>query len=543
MTPGQLLEESRQLAAGMAARYPPGTRVILVEPDERAFLVSFMGCLLAGLLPAPAAPPIPTRLDRAMPRLRAIAANAGAEALLTSGALADAARAIFPGPGGPRVTTPEEAVTWAASPQGWEPPQIDPGDPAYLQYTSGSTAAPRGVIVTHRNVLAYLPAMLDVSERDMDWPAVLVNWIPLFHDMGLITALFTALYGGHQSVIMSPLTFLYRPLTWLEAIDRYRGTGAAAPNFAYDLCVARTSPEERADLDLRSWRAAWNGAEPIRADTIRAFTEAFAVAGFPADAMRPCYGLAEAVLTVSTGDAHTPPIHHVDLDRLRQGDYRRVAPATPGSREVVPCGRPIPGQRVEIVNPDTHLLVREGAVGEIWIASPMIAAGYWNETETEQGSFGARLADAQDSDEFLRTGDLAAMVDGQLCIVGRVKDMIIVRGENYFPVDIERAAEHAHPQVRAGCVVAATIGILGEEELLVVAEVNATEPAALQDVVRAIRREVASECGLVVQRLALVPPRAVQKTSSGKLRRGATRDAYAASELGVLAGWPAAEEA
>lgn len=381
--------------------------------------------------------------------------------------------------------------------------------------------------------------MSAMSRGELDEPSIIVNWIPLFHDMGLVTSLLTALVGGHRSVVMSALTFLFRPLTWLEAIHRYRGTGSAAPNFAFDLCVARTTPAERAGLDLSSWRTAWNGAEPVRASTIRAFTEAFAPSGLGPQVMRPCYGLAEAVLTVSTCAMEAPKNHHVDIEVQRRGVYRLVAPGSPGSREVAPCGRALPGERVEIVDPEARRPVGEGVVGEIWISSPMVAPGYWAWEDLGGEVFGARLAGEEDGSSFLRTGDLAAMVDGQLCIVGRVKDMIIIRGENYFPVDIELAAERAHPRGRAGCVVASTIGDLGEEQLLVVAEVDATEAEALREIVQAIRREVAATCGVLVPRLGLVAPRGVLKTSTGKLRRAATRDAYAAGELSLLAGWEA----
>jgi acyl-CoA synthetase (AMP-forming)/AMP-acid ligase II len=544
MTPGEMLEASRQVAAGLARRHAPGERAIVIEPDARDFMVEFFGCVLAGMVPVPAAPPFPARIERAMPRLRAIAANAGASLLLTSAGLEETAKAIFGGAENdtPVMTARQAAAAAAEGADAWQPVAVDPDSPAYLQYTSGSTAGPRGVMVTHRNVLTYLPAMASMSPPgELDENSVMVSWLPLFHDMGLITSLLNALYSGYRSVVMSPLTFLFRPLTWLEAFDRYRGTGAAAPNFAFDLCVARTTPEERAALDLSSWRTAWNGGEPIRPSTLRNFTEAFSPSQLRPQAMRPCYGLAEVVLCASTNTIEPPAIHQVDLEDLRRGIYRLVPPGATGIREVVSCGRVLPGERVEIVDPQTRRPLAEGRVGEIWISSEMVAPGYWGSDDPEGEVFGARLVGEEGGPRFLRTGDLAAMLDGQLCLVGRVKDMIIIRGENYFPIDIELAAERAHPQVRAGCVVASTIGDLGEERLMVVAEVDASEAEALREIVQAIRREVAAACGLLVQRLGLVAPRAVLKTSSGKLRRAGTRDAYAAGELSLLAGWEAEE--
>ena len=534
MSSKQLLLQAGSAAAELRARASAGKRVLLIHDDSAAFIRDFFACLWAGLIPVPATPPHPARANRVTPRLRAIAADTAASLVLTSAALEESARRVFDGDDQRREVLVTAGVA-AGGGGGLTPWAIDPDGPAYLQYTSGSTASPRGVKVSHANVLNYLRQMSEVSGFNPS--TVLVAWLPLFHDMGLISSVIFPLFLGCTSVIMSPLAFLQRPLTWLEAIDRHRATETSAPNFAYDLAVARTTAAERDALDLRTLRTAYNGGEPIRADSLDSFATAFANAGLGADVLRPSYGLAEAVLTVSTTGQEPPTVHHVDIENLRAGAYRVVPEGTPGSRPVVACGRPLPGQRLEIVDPLTRRPCPPRGVGEIWISGASVSEGYWATGEESAGVFAATLDGEDDGARFLRTGDLGAIHDGQLCVVGRLKDVIILGGENYYPQDIELATERAHSSVRRGCVAATRTGALTDEKLLVVAEIDIQAAPDLGLVIEDIRRAVGSTCGIQVAQLALVEPRTLPKTSSGKLQRGAAGEAFMDGTLRLLASW------
>ena len=418
---------------------------------------------------------------------------------------------------------------------------------ALLQYTSGSTSTPRGVVISYENLacnVAALRAGARIGPLDR-----LVAWLPPYHDMGLIGAIITPVCTGMEAVLMTPSAFMRRPLAWLDAISQHRATVSVAPNFAYEMCVQRTTPEERGQLDLSTWRVALNGAERVHPDTLRRFAEAFACAGFSARAAIPCYGLAEATLGVTMGSPEEEAAPCVfDVAGLERGVALAPAAGATG-RELVSSGCPLPGVSVRVVDPATCSVVTDGTVGELWVAGRGVAHGYWNQAEASAATFGARVGAARagparagparrggDGEAYLRTGDLGFIHRGEVFVTGRLKDLIVVLGANHYPEDIERTVAAAHPRVRARGVIAFAADVGAREQLVVVVEVDraagldgAGETAG--EVSRAIREAVARAHGLPISDLVLVAPGTTPKTSSGKPQRRLCRSRYEAGEL------------
>jgi acyl-CoA synthetase (AMP-forming)/AMP-acid ligase II len=403
---------------------------------------------------------------------------------------------------------------------------------ALLQYTSGSTSTPKGVVVTHANIIDNQ----DFMQRNMklDANSVMVTWLPLFHDMGLIGALLCPVWSSFPCVMMSPLTFLMNPYRWVEAVSRYRGTISGAPNFAFELCARKTTPEQRANLDLSSWTAAYCGAEPIQAGTLDRFADAFAVSRFARSSLTPLFGLAEATLMVSGGvRAESPVVKRFDAGALSQG---RVVPVSEGpAKSLVGCGRERDALPLAIVDPETHVRAAPDRVGEIWISGGSVTAGYFGREEATAETFGARLAGGDGP--FLRTGDLGFVFEGELFIAGRIKDLVIISGRNIYPQDIEHTAQRAHPAVRAGGVAVFGIEVSGEERLVALAELDALddkEKIAAAD--QAIRLAVFQEQEQSLHDLVLLPPGSIVKTSSGKVERHTCRKLYLEGRLSTSRG-------
>ena len=540
LTFAELAARARALAVRLAAAAAPGERVILLYPSGLDFVVAFFGCLYARLVAVPAAPPHPARPGRSAPRLRAIARDAGARLVLAPPALA-ALGPLLAGQTPELVAAEWLAVDLAAAaeaPAGPAPPVPDVAGTALalLQYTSGSTAAPRGVMVSHANLLHNLSFAAEAAEDGAG--TVSVSWLPTHHDMGLIEGLLGPVYGGYPAHLMPPVAFLARPLRWLETIARVRATKSGGPNFAYDLCVRRSTPEQRRALDLGSWRVAYNGAEPVRADTLRAFHAAFAPAGFRWQSFYPVYGLAEATLAVSSDrQADAPTICRVRADALA---VDRIVETADAGVEVVACGRPAAGARVTIVDPATGTPCAPDRIGEIWLASPSVARGYWGQPELTAATFGARLAGTGEG-PFLRTGDLGVLRDGRLVVTGRLKDVVIVRGKKHYPQDLERSAEASHPALGA-CAAFAVDGPEGER-VVVAAELARRAPSragAPSDpdgpghrnaAIAAVRQALSEHHELQVHEVVLVPPGGLPRTTSGKLQRHACRAAWLAGAL------------
>ena len=533
-TYGELDLAARDIAVALREQGATGERVLLLFPPGLDFVKGFFGCLYAGAVATPVYPPQDIRhLDR----LQSIIEDCDAKVILTVPALAGlvgAAAATLPALR--RLAVLATGAVSADRAAAWTEPSIDPSSMAVLQYTSGSTGEPKGVMLSHGNLLHNQTLIGDGFRDDVEM--VGLSWLPMYHDMGLIGHIVQPLYQGIHSLLMSPLDFLKRPARWLEAITRFKVTTSGGPNFAYELCVRRISPEQRAALDLSSWTLAYSGAEPVRARTIERFSDAFASCGFRPEAFYPCYGLAEATLFVSGGQRRDLPLmRRFDGERLAANQAVPVTGTenTGTARSLVGCGQIPEGLRVVIVSPETRELVPDGQVGEIWVKGESVARGYWNNAQASEDVFRARLA-ATGEGPFLRTGDLGFLLDGELYISSRLKDLLIIRGRNHYPQDIEQTVESSHASFRAGCCAAFTTEIDGEERLIVLQEVNPQRYAAAEatSIVRSVTQQVAGEHGIHLYELTLVEPRTLPKTSSGKIRRSSCRALWEKDHLKVV---------
>uniref|UniRef100_UPI0031D66FB3 AMP-binding protein n=1 Tax=Herbaspirillum huttiense TaxID=863372 RepID=UPI0031D66FB3 len=536
----ELAAAVRALAARLQQAHAPGARALLLLDNDHHYVTAFLACLAAGLIAVPLHRPESMRQQH-LQRLAGIAEDAGAACWLVTAAVREALQAAAAPLAGQADML---AVDETGGGEGvFHEPMIAPGDVAFLQYTSGSTSRPKGVMVTHANLMANEAAIeerLGVGSQD-----VFVSWLPLYHDMGLIGGLLQPLYRGIPVVLMSPAFFLERPVRWLEAIARHRGTISGGPDFAYRLCVDRIRGERAAGLDLSSWRVAFSGAEPVRHDTLQDFIECFGKSGFSADAVYPCYGLAESTLLVTGGQrGQGMQVAAFDAEGLRQG-RAEVAGEEQDAVHLVACGISPQGHALRIADPATGTALAEGQVGEIWAAGPSIASGYWRRPDDSAHTF-----IEQDGRHWLRTGDLGFCRAGALFITGRSKDMIIVRGQNLYPQDIERAIESELDLSRKGRVAAFAIPRewhpQGVEGIGVALEISRSvqKMVAPQQLVEALQECIVQACNEAASVIVLLNPGGLPKTSSGKLQRSACRegwrtqslDAYAIHAFGSLQG-------
>ncbi len=529
------MEASAAAVAGLAA---PGDRVLLLYPQGLDYVAALLGCMAAGVLAVPLQPPGRHRAAAALPKLEAIAADGGVVAVLTVSCLVEEMRDLVgrcaPLAGARLLATDESEVpsTPIVRP-------LSPDDTAYLQYTSGSTSTPKGVVVSHRNLAYNLMDFADGYGHDAS--SVMVSWLPTFHDLGLVYGVFLPLQLGFRAVLLDPMHFLARPMRWLEAIDRHRGTHAPAPNFAFELCAAKSTAAARAALDLSCWKVALNGAEPIRHASEARFVEAFAEAGVRWATLSHAYGMSEATAVISKEPLGSPR-RWFDFDEAALRDHRVVvrADGSPGTLRFAGCGTPTHETVVVAVHPETRAVLGEDAVGELWVGGPTRAEGYWNNPEASAETFAAFTADGRGP--FLRTGDLGVVVDGQVVVTGRWKDLVILRGENHYPQDLEWAAERAHPALRPSGSAAFSVVAPEGERLVWIGEIATTGPSDVDAVFGAVR-EAFGTLGLAADALVLVPARTLFKTSSGKIMRRRIAAAWAAGELPTVATWsrPAAE--
>lgn len=514
---------ARALAEPIRAHTRPGGRALLIFPQGLDFIAAWFGCLYAGVIPVPVVSPKRNRLRHST---RAIVEDCRPALALTTSALLGEVRGEFAG------SPAWDAMGWMAAdrrdaPTGNAPPHdARPEDVAFLQYTSGSTSLPKGVMVGHGNLIANLEMIQRALGNTRN--STYVSWVPLYHDMGLILNVLQTLYVGSLCVLMAPNGFMQRPLNWLRAISSYRAEVAGAPNFAFDLCTARHRADAMEGVDLSCWKLAFNGAEPVRADTLRTFTETFAPHGLDANALYPCYGMAEGTLLLSGGRRDAPPvIRAVSRAALQAG---QAIPAIAETQDAVGCGRALPGERLAIVDSQTGMECAPGGVGEIWAAGPHIAQGYWNNPAATRETFQAHLAGGGGG-PFLRTGDLGFMLEGELFIAGRLKDVIIVRGQNHYPQDIEATAAVCHPALRPNHAAAFTVG----EKLVIVQEVervwrNRADYGELEGLVRAA---IVAEHELMTHRVTFIRTGSLPKTSSGKVQRRRARQLWLDGELEV----------
>ncbi|MFG2422248.1 fatty acyl-AMP ligase [Streptomyces sp. NPDC048448] len=522
---GRLAERSRAVAAWLQERGLAGSRAMLLYPPGLEFMSGYLGCLSAGVVAVPGVPPQGrSQNHRALLRTKRLIADADAKVILGSRDVMAALAGMtehLPELAGMTCVATEDIPDEAAG--SWREPDLTADSVAFLQYTSGSTSAPRGVMVTHANLLDNERV---ITERMGHTPEVIeeyghelfVSWLPVYHDMGLIGPVLNAVYLGVTATFFSPLHFLHRPERWPKAVSHYRAHTSGGPNFAYELCLKHATPELLDGLDLSRWRVAFNGAEPVRAATLRRFTETFAAAGLRREALYPCYGLAEATLIVTGGSVQAPPTL---VESPETGPRAGAADAA-----AVGSGRTGPGTTVVVADPERQEELPEGEVGEIWVAGAGVAKGYWRNALATRRTFRATLKDREG--HFLRTGDLGFLRDGELFVTGRLKDLLVIGGRNHYPQDLELSAEMSHWSLRPGCTAAFSVDA-GEEEgeqPVVVAE---TAPEALgesEKIVGLIRGAIGEAHGLPVRDVVLVHPGTIPKTSSGKIQRCATRTAY-----------------
>jgi 8-amino-7-oxononanoate synthase/acyl carrier protein len=534
----ELERRARTVAAKLQSLGLQGERALLLYPPGLDFVAGFYGCLYAGVVAVPAYPP---RRNRNMQRIQAISDDAQAKAALTVHEVTDRVATLL-----------DEAphlkdLDWIATDKlpddlagQWVPPAITPESLAVLQYTSGSTGSPKGVMLVHRNLLhnvSLITHCFEISRTGMG-----VSWLPTYHDMGLVGGVLYSVYFGRSCVLMSPMTFLQKPLRWLQAITRYRATISGGPNFAYDLCTQKITDDQLEGLDLSSWDVAFNGAEPIRAATLEKFVERFAPVGLHREALLPCYGMAETTLIITGGKKSDPPVLRSFLGQAL--DAHRIVPVEadhPGARQLISCGRVLPEGDVRIVDPVTYRQLPEDRVGEIWVDSPSVGIGYWRNPGATEETFKAKLLD-RDSGTYLRTGDLGFLHGGELFVTGRLKDLIIVRGVNRYPQDIELTVEQAHSALQPGAVGAFAVDLHGRERLIIVSEVERTRRKDWSDVIQAIRRGVTAEHELPPDGVVLVRFGSIPKTSSGKIQRHACRKDFIDGVLAVVAQWFVWEE-
>lgn len=527
VTYAQLDARARAFGQQLSGRCAPGSRVLLVLPSGLDYVAAFLGCLYAGVIAVPAYPPRRLGSARGLSRLRAVAADAQAVAAISDTETLARAGAL---------TKPDgefAALQWITADQvsdddgaGWSPVPADPDGMAFLQYTSGSTAVPKGVMVSHSNVLANCADIGDVFRLSAASRAVI--WLPPYHDMGLVGGVIQGMYTGYPTTLLSTDEFARSPLRWLELISETAATVSGGPNFGYDLCARRVTPEQVGDLDLSSWQVAFNGAEPIRAEVMERFARLLEPAGLSPAVFRPCYGLAEATLIVTGGRA--------------AGEVVRREIIRPGGQQatLVGCGHAAASQEVRIVDPDTLTVLPDGTEGEIWVRGPSVAVGYWDRpTQTAEtfAAFTAAGPGEESAGPFLRTGDLGILDGGELFVTGRIKDLVIQRGVNHHPQDIESTASGACDGLYPGGAAAFTVLADGEERLVVALEVAPRHRDLDQARARAaVLGAISAEHELTVHDVVLVRAGRLARTSSGKIQRHAIAGSYMRGELDVLAG-------
>lgn len=553
------------IASTLREHIPKGGRVLLLYHSSIEYIEAFFGCLYAGIIAVPLYPPDPRRPHRSLLRIKVVLENAQTDFALTTCEIAESLKLIgnLATMHSLKVLTTDNLVAQDVREFKFE--NISSSTLVYLLYTSGSTGLPKGVVVNYANIIHNLESIGIMCEHNEE--SKHVSWLPMYHDFGLIVATLEPLYNGFPSIFMSPLTFLKNPFYWLDAISKYRATTAGGPNFAYELCRRKISAEDKAKLDLSSWKTAINGAEPVKEITLEAFSKAFAPCGFRPTAFNPSYGMTQATASITFTSNNEPPLY-LHLNRLAlENNKVELIQDTEDKKYLVSfvgCGKSLPGQEIKIVNPSTLKVCPENEVGEIWIKGPSVGQGYWDNPEDTKKLFQAYLSDSGEG-PFLRTEDLGFIKYDQLFITGRLKDIIIIHGLNHYPQDIESTVEKSHLSLRQGCSAAFSIDLDNEEGLVIVAEVerryrkeeisispdnNATRredveidafspdlnnPLKTKEVTGSIRQAVNEYHDLKVYSVVLIKAGSIPKTSSGKIQRHACKLAYLADTLEAIA--------
>lgn len=533
----ELAEAVCTVSAALREHAGHGDRALLFFRPGLGFLIGFLGCLHAGVVAVPCVPPS-RPLKRSFERINEVARVSSPRVIVASGkALVGAERELH-------ALCPLLASCPVVDPRGLRRVGVmsrsvaEPDDVAFLQFTSGSTSAPKGVVVTHANLMNNLGYIHECFGHDRR--SISVTWLPVFHDMGLVDGMLEPVFGGFRCFAMPPHAFIQRPGRWLRAISRNRATHSGGPNFAYDLCIEKVPPAEVGEIDLSSLRVAYNGAEPVRVSTMERFARHFAPCGFRMDAFHPCYGLAEATLKVTGGSATTLKNRVFDAGALECGTLQEVLPTAPRARTVASCGPVFRDFELAIVDPESERAREEGQLGEIWLSGPSVTAGYYGNAEATEAAFGRRTK-PDGRGPFLRTGDLGFMMGGELYVAGRLKDLIILSGRNLYPQDIERTVESADASLAPGCAAAFSMDDGQRERMVVLLECSAPRDSEsdanhrrFENVVDAVRRAIAREHLVEPSVVAVIRRGELLKTTSGKLRRRACREAYSEGSMSVI---------
>lgn len=527
-----LVKKAKAIAAALLAAGNKGDRVLLLFPTGIPFITAFFGCFFAGMVAVPAYPP---KRSRPNERFKSIVESSSPAFILSTQDIHSEILASGLLEGLPDISNmivyEDISVEGAIS---WRNPGIDAGDIAMLQYTSGSTGTPNGVMVSHDNIIHNSECIK--QSFGFDEATVGVNWLPNFHDMGLIGCLIQAAYLGATNVIIPPLSFLKNPANWFRSITKYKATTAGGPNFAFDYSMERITDEEINELDLSHLRTLYCGAEPIREATLNNFTKKFKPARFSAEQFYPCYGLAESVLIATGGDFRAEPLYFYADARALEENNVVLAKVKEEARVLTACGYPWLGMSVVIVDTESIKPAAAGKIGEIWLKGPSVAMGYWDEREKTAEVFNAYI-DGTDDGPWLRTGDLGFILDRQLYVSGRLKDLIIIRGSNFFPNDIENSVENCHEALRKNACAAFSIDISGEERLVITAEIERSFMRNLpeDEIFEVIRSSVFMDYGIQPYAIALLKTGSIEKTSSGKIQRYAMKRAWLYGGLNVVA--------
>ncbi|MFO0876006.1 MAG: AMP-binding protein [Gemmataceae bacterium] len=544
LTFGELDCEAVKLAARLQSLGKTGDRVLLLFEPGTDYLWAFFGVIYAGMIPVPAYPPDLMRAERMLPRLQALAEDCKPAVVLgTQSSLSLVGGLLGHAPdregSGAVILTVDRREGWDQLP--WTPPTIGPDDIAFLQYTSGSTSSPRGVMVTHGNLIYQLSLLLRRWQQSYpetgELGVVGVSWLPFYHDLGLIGGVLGPFYPGKRIVLMSPLSFIQKPMRWLQAISRYKPIITGGPNFAYDLCVSKFRPEDAEGLDLSSLQIAMNGAEPVRPETLARFNQTFAPYGWNSKAWMPSYGLAEATLGVTSFEhGARAPVVHVSPTDLEQNKVRLVDAEQEKARALVGCGHALTDTELRIVDPNTRREVAADEVGEVWVRGLGVTPGYYNRPADNEILFNAHIVDSGEG-PFMRTGDYGFLHDGILYLTGRLKETMIFWGRNVYPQDIEQTVASCNPSLRLHGGAAFAVEERGQEQLVVVQEVIRPGKLDLQALASQVRQAIMGEHRVPLYSLVLIRPGSLPKTSSGKIQRGEARKKFLAKEMDPVAEW------
>jgi len=544
ITYAELDKKARAIAAHIQTFAKPGERVLLLYPPGLEYITAFFGCLYAGVIAVPAYPP---RLHRTLARLKAIATDARSHIALTTTSLHSRVESLI-------TQIPEfkdlRSITTdnidASLSNKWAEFKFQEKQLSFIQYTSGTTGLPKGVALSHENLLNNVSLIYRFFE--MNDQSIGMSWLPPYHDMGLIGGVLSPLYAGVPCIFMSPVAFLQKPFRWLQSISRSKATHSGGPSMAYELCLKKITPEQRDTLDLSRWELAFCGADSISCDILKKFTKFFGPCGFNPNALYPCYGLAEATLFVTGGEkGGSLRISSFDQNSLEYQGLAKPASDKVKSWKIVSCGKPKEEQKVRIADPNTHYSCPEEKVGEVWLAGKSIAQGYWDHPEETKEFFQAYLRDTGEG-PFFRTGDLGFMKNGELFLIGRLRDAIAAHNRQIFPQVIEESVERSHSSVRNNCSAVFSIEVDRNTELVAVAEFERrnsdndhhlehekNHPINFQEVLQAIYHSVVKNHGIEPYAIVLVKVGSISKTSSGKTQRYACKADYLSNKLEIIA--------